>query len=67
MQFPAGFLIPIHSPEAISFCLKKMAYEQNIWMTMRQAAIQLASDKLSWNNYGERAIQHYRNLITKAK
>ena len=67
MQFPAGFLVPIHSPAAISLCLKKMSNDQNTWMTMRQEALQLASDKLSWNNYGERAIEHYRNLITKAK
>ena len=66
MQFPAGFLIPIHSPEAICFCLKKMANEQNIWMTMRQEAIQLASEQLSWKNYGKRAIEHYENLIGKA-
>jgi len=67
IQFPAGFLIPIHSPAAISLCLRKMANEQNMWMTMRQEALELASDKLSWDNYGERAIEHYLNLIRRVK
>ena len=65
-KFPAGFVIPIHSPEAISYCLIKMAYEPGLWMTMRHEAIKIASNQLSWNSYGQRAIKHYERLLKEA-
>ena len=67
MQFAAGFLIPIHSPEAISYCLKKLSLEPDLWMAMRKEALKLASKKLSWNSYGKRAIEHYQLLIDQRK
>lgn len=63
VQFPAGFLIPIHSPEAISWCLKQLATEDILWKEMRNESIRIASRKLSWSDYGGRAINHYQKLL----
>lgn len=62
-QFPAGFVIPIHRPDAIARCLQRLYNEPLLWERMREAALELASSKLSWNDYGERAISHYKNLL----
>ena len=62
-QFPAGFLIPIHSPTAISWCLRKLAIEDSLWKTMRDESLKLANNKLSWADYGRRAIKHYKGLM----
>lgn len=62
-QFPAGFLIPIQSPEGISFCLNKMATEEGVWEPMRSEALKIAANNLSWKSYGARAIQHYQLLL----
>ena len=62
-QFPAGFLIPIHSPEALSFCIRTIDREPKLWMSMRNEALKVAASQLSWSSYGERAIEHYQYLI----
>ncbi|CAK27086.1 Glycosyltransferase [Synechococcus sp. RCC307] len=66
-QFPAGFLVPIHSPAAISSCLRKIANEETLWISMHNEAINLASNQLSWESYGQRAIEHYKDLIEARK
>ena len=62
-EFPAGFLIPIHSPDAISWCLEKLANEIRLWRRMREESLKLASSELSWENYGKRAIRNYEKLM----
>ena len=62
-QFPAGFLVPIHQPAAIAWCLRRLAREPGLWARQRQAALALAAEQLSWEAYGERAIQHYQQLL----
>ena len=66
-QFPAGFLVPIHSPKAISSCLGMIAKEKSLWTSMRSEAIKLAANQLSWESYGQRAIKHYQDLIEAGK
>jgi starch synthase len=66
-QFPTGFLVPIHSPKAISTCLGKIAKEKNLWTSMRSEAMKLAANQLSWESYGQRAIKHYQDLIEAGK
>ena len=63
IKFPAGFVIPIHSPEAISYCLRRLSNEFALWKAMRNEAIKLAANKLSWCDYGQRAIEHYKALL----
>ena len=62
-QFPAGFLIPIHSPKAIAYCLRTLVNEPELWKSMRQAALETAKQKLDWSAYGKRAIHHYSMLL----
>ena len=62
-QFPAGFLIPIHSPRAIAYCLRRLVNEAELWESMRQAALETANQKLDWAAYGQRAISHYTRLL----
>ena len=62
-QFPAGFLIPIHSAEAISYCIRRLNNEPELWRSMRNEALKLASNKLSWRDYALRAIQNYETLL----
>jgi starch synthase len=62
-QFAAGFLIPIHNPQAIAHCLNRFANEPELWRSMRRAALETAKQKLDWRDYGQRTIQHYATLI----
>ena len=62
-QFPAGFLIPIHSPKAIAYCLRRLVNEPELWKSMRQAALETAKQELDWSSYGRRAINHYAMLL----
>lgn len=59
-RFPAGFVVPIHSPAAIAWCLQQLPA---LWDQQRQAALQLAETSLSWFAYGQRAIKLYKELM----
>ena len=61
-RFPAGFLIPIHRPDAIAWCLQRLQHEAGLWEQQRQAALLLAQTSLSWGDYGRRAIELYDKL-----
>ena len=65
LEFAAGFLVPIHCPGAIAWCLRRLALEPGLWERQRQAALELATTALSWEAYGERAIQHYQQLLER--
>jgi glycosyltransferase involved in cell wall biosynthesis len=65
LSFPAGFVVPIHCPEAIAWCLTQLAEVPGLWQRQRQAALALAGANLSWSAYGERTIRHYRRLLEK--
>lgn len=62
-QYRAGFLIPIHSPESIEYCLRRLATEVDLWREMKKQALIIANNKLSWEGYAKRAIKHYRTLV----
>jgi len=62
-RFPAGFLIPIHSPEAIAWCLRRLQMQPGLWEKQRQSALELAQTSLSWSDYGDRAIELYSKLL----
>jgi len=59
-RFPAGFVVPIHSPAAIAWCLQQLP---GLWEQQRQAALQLAQTNLSWAAYGHRAIELCEALL----
>ena len=61
-RFAAGFLIPIHRPDAIALCLQRLQQEAGLWEQQRQAALLLAQTSLSWGDYGRRAIELYDKL-----
>ena len=63
-QFPAGYLVPIHRPDAIAWCLRQLGSIPGLWEEKRMAALELAKEKLSWKVYGERAIQLYQELLS---
>jgi glycosyltransferase involved in cell wall biosynthesis len=67
LEFPAGWMVPIHAPQAIAHCLRRLAKEPGLWETKRQAALALAGSSLSWSAYGQRAIEHYRSLLADAQ
>lgn len=67
LSFPAGFVVPIHCPEAIAWCLRQLAEVPGLWQRQRQAALTLAQANLSWSAYGERALQHYRQLLEQGR
>lgn len=62
-QFPAGFVVPIHRPDALARCMQRLQNEPLLWERMREAALELASSELSWSAYGARAISHYGSLL----
>jgi glycosyltransferase involved in cell wall biosynthesis len=63
LEFPAGWLVPIHAPQAIATCLRRLAHQSGLWQEKRRAALALAGSSLSWSAYGQRAISHYRQLL----
>jgi len=67
LEFPAGWMVPIHAPQAIAACLRRLAHEPGLWEEKRQAALALAGSSLSWSAYGQRAISHYRRLLAAAQ
>ncbi len=67
LEFPAGWMVPIHAPQAIGHCLQRLAKEPGLWEAKRLAALALAASSLSWSAYGQRAIRHYRSLLTAAQ
>lgn len=66
LEFPAGWMVPIHAPQAIAHCFRRLAKEPGLWEAKRQAALALAGSSLSWEAYGQRAIGHYRRLLAGA-
>ncbi|MEB3316916.1 MAG: glycosyltransferase family 4 protein [Cyanobacteriota bacterium] len=64
LEFPAGWVVPIHAPEAIAHCLRRLSREVGLWEGKRRAALELAQGALGWDAYGERAIVHYRSLLS---
>jgi hypothetical protein len=60
-------MVPIHAPQAIAHCLRRLAHESGLWEQKRRAALALAGSSLSWSAYGLRAIEHYRRLLTAAQ
>ncbi len=63
MEFPAGFIVPIRRPDSIAWCLNRLASHADLWREMRQAALGVASESLSWERYGDRALAHYRSMV----
>lgn len=66
-EFAAGFLVPIHAPEAIAWCLRQLAERPGLWEHQRAAALSLAAGALGWDTYGERGIEHYRLLLARER
>jgi len=62
-EFPAGYLVPIHRPDAIAWCLQALAQTSSLWEQKREAALALARSELSWSAYGKRAIANYQALL----
>ena len=62
-EFAAGYLVPIHQPEAIAWCLRELAQNSTLWMQKREAALALAGSELGWCAYGQRAIANYQDLL----
>jgi len=62
-EFDAGFVVPIHAPEAIGWCLRQLAQQSGLWARQRQAALALAQGSLGWDAYARRATEHYRRLM----
>lgn len=65
-EFPAGFLAPINSPEAISWSLRKLALNKGLWETKRQKALKISQTNLDWAEYAKRSIILYEKLIKKS-
>jgi starch synthase len=65
VEFPAGWVVPIHAPAAIAHCLRRLAREPGLWEAKRQHALALADASLDWAAYGERAISLYRQLLNR--
>jgi starch synthase len=63
VEFPAGFLLPVNSPDAISSCLKRLATEEGLWENKRDSAIKIAKNNLSWSSYADKNIEHYKYLL----
>jgi glycosyltransferase involved in cell wall biosynthesis len=64
LDFPAGWVVPIHDPAAIAHCLRRLSQEAGLWEGKRRAALELAQGALGWDAYGDRAIAHYRSLLS---
>jgi starch synthase len=62
-EFPAGYVVPIRRPDSIAWCLRQLACNPEVWRSKRQAALELARESLSWEQYGDRALARYQALV----
>lgn len=67
VEFEAGYLIETNRPDMIAWCLRNLAFNPELWTSKREAALQLASNTLSWESYGQRSIEHYKEIINRTQ
>ena len=63
IEFDAGYVVPIRSPEAIAWCLRELAERPGLWEAKRKYALELSIKDLSWKSYAHRAANNYKKLI----
>lgn len=66
-EYPAGFVVPIHAPDAIAYCLSLLNDKTGLWLNKRNSALNLALDELDWSSYGIRSIRNYQSLLKENK
>ena len=65
-EFPAGYLVPIRSPEAVAWSMRQLSEDGDLWKAKRESSLALASKELSWSRYADRAVHRYRELCSPA-
>lgn len=67
-EFDAGFVVPINDPQAIAYCLRRLANDNGLWKAKREAAIARAcSGDLSWVKYTARALELYKSIAAERR
>lgn len=64
-EFPAGYVVPARSPDAIAECLGKLHASPALLAAKRAAAMELGPAGLGWSDYGRRALAHYVGLLSQ--
>lgn len=63
LQYPAGFLIPPRSPQAIAHCLRLLASQPGLLTSQQQAVSEIPLHQLDWDSYIQRCIHTYKQLL----
>ncbi len=61
-EFPGGYLVNSGDSNAIKFCLKKLANDQNLLESKKKETLKIREKYLGWENYASRTIDLYRML-----
>ena len=65
LEYPAGWVIPIHCPHVLTEIFLKLSQNLSILAAKRNNAIALTKTEFTWQSYAERAISIYMSLLEK--
>lgn len=66
-EYPAGYVVPIRSPEALATVLSALARDVALLEAKRHAARNLRVAGLGWTDYADRVIAGYQTLNRKGE
>jgi alpha-maltose-1-phosphate synthase len=66
MEYPAGYVVPVRSAEAIAQCMVWLAEDPTLLQAKRASAARIRESDLGWEYYLERVLQGYRAMRTSA-
>jgi glycosyltransferase involved in cell wall biosynthesis len=65
VRYPAGYVVPIRSPEAIARALHDLFDVPGRRLAMRNAALRVAAEDFSWRSSAHRLIAGYRSAAAR--
>jgi len=66
-RYSAGFVVPVRTPEALAVCLRRLALESELRFSQAKAALRIHESKLDWQDYADRALVAYKEVIREKK
>lgn len=66
-EYPAGYLVPARSSNAIASILQLLATNSEILKQKQEAALNFQPETLNWSAYGQRSTTAYQHLINSPR
>jgi glycosyltransferase involved in cell wall biosynthesis len=62
--YPAGFVVPIRDPASIARCLLRLHHDPQLLLSQSQAALGIHQASLDWQDYADRALVAYQQILS---